>query len=399
MRERIVVWQVAPNRHFEPLLEAAARARVLEHVYYGAPVLEWQLGTRPAVRSAVLETVVPASRQGKPAIRDLVRHHRDACHLVVSFAAPFTRTALAACAHEGIRHWIWAEALQPRSILGPKRIARSLLYRACAQRVDGAFALSRSAALDLCSLGIPRERIYPAMFPGPDYRLPYSRPHSERVVFCGRLIDLKGIDLLCRALRDIGSHRPGIGFDVIGEGPALRHLESLRGSTVDVRVHGSVPSGRVPELMSDGAVVVLATRRLEGWGYVVNEAVAAARPVVVSSVVGAGELVVPGRTGAVFPQEDVDRLGDALTAALDLHARPAELAVALDVMQRGTVADAFFEYVLGALTRRGAPPAPWLAAADALGGNEASAWWRQWRGDGPHAGSTRRPDIAAGVRG
>lgn len=399
MRERLVVWQVAPNRHFEPLLEAAVRAQALEHVYFGAPVLEWQLGTRPAVRSRVLETVVPASMQGKPAIRDLVRRHRDACHLVASFAAPFTRTALAACAQEGVRHWIWAEALQPRSALDPKRLARSLLYRACAQRVDGAFALSRSAALDLRSLGIPRERIYPAMFPGPDYRRPYSPPPSERVVFCGRLIDLKGIDLLCRALREIASRRPGIGFDLIGEGPALRHLELLRGSKVDVRVHGRVPSGLVPELMSSGAVVVLATRRLEGWGYVVNEALAAARPVVVSSVVGAGELVVPGRTGAVFPQEDVGRLAEALTAALDLHARAAELAGALEVMQRGTGADAFFEYLLGVMTRRGVPPAPWLAAADELGGNEASAWWRRWRGNGPHTDSAGRPDIAARVWG
>ena len=69
----------------------------------------------------------------------------------------------------------------------------------------------------------------------------------------------------------------------------------------------------------------------ETWGLVVNEAMACGVPAVVSDAVGCGpDLVVPGRTGAVFPLADVDGLARALRDVLDrgLPVRNPELCFA-----------------------------------------------------------------------
>ncbi len=399
MRRELVVWASAPNRHFEPILDAAIRAGALAHVYYASPSLQWpQLGTRPSPRAAALQTVLPGSRQSLGAVRAIVRRHRDARHLVVSFAVPLLHKALAACAREGVPHYAWAERLKPRPALHPKRIVRALLYPGLVRSVAGAFALSPSAALDLHALGIPRDRIHPAMFAGPDAHRPYRPAARERVVFCGRLVDRKGFDLLCRAVADLASRRPGLALDVVGDGPALRHLDLLRGTAVEVRVHGALPSARALEVMAEAAVLALPARTWEGWGYVVNEAVSLGLPAVVSTVVGAGELVVPGRTGAVFPEGDAARLAAAIGRALDLRERPHEAEAAFRLMQEGSTGDAFVRYLLDVLWRDPAARAPWHGSAEALGGNEATAWWTAWRrgdagtpaGDpGPGAGAPR----------
>lgn len=67
----------------------------------------------------------------------------------------------------------------------------------------------------------------------------------------------------------------------------------------------------------------------EEWGLVVNEAMAAGTPVVVSDQVGStGELVTDGETGLLFPPTDIDRLAShlqrlATDAALRAHLRTA----------------------------------------------------------------------------
>ena len=60
----------------------------------------------------------------------------------------------------------------------------------------------------------------------------------------------------------------------------------------------------------------------ETWGLCINEAMNLGKPVIVSTHVGCGpDLVIPGRTGWIFPAGDRDALRAALADALEDPAR------------------------------------------------------------------------------
>jgi glycosyltransferase involved in cell wall biosynthesis len=103
---------------------------------------------------------------------------------------------------------------------------------------------------------------------------------------------------------------------IAGDGEERQRLEQQAGGDMDVRFLGFRNQTELPRLFDLCDVFVLPSRH-EPWGLVVNEAMNAARAVVVSDDVGCQEdLVREGETGAVFPVEDVAALRDALLRIL-----------------------------------------------------------------------------------
>ncbi len=130
------------------------------------------------------------------------------------------------------------------------------------------------------------------------------------MLFAGRLVHEKGVELLLRAWRRLDV--PGATLALAGEGP-------LRGSDEPgIRFLGRVARERLPVAYTASSAVVvpsLATRTfLEPWGLVCNEAMHAGRPVIASSAVGAaaGGLVVHGATGLVTRAGDERELTGAI---------------------------------------------------------------------------------------
>ena len=155
-------------------------------------------------------------------------------------------------------------------------------------------------------------------------------PEGPLVLFAGRLVPEKGVEVLLRAWRHLDVR--GATLALAGEGP-------LRGTDEDgVRFLGRVPRERLPVAYTAASAVVvpsLATRRfLEPWGLVCNEAMHAGCPVIASSAVGAaaGGLVVHGATGLVTRAGDEQDLTQAIRQLLTddaLRARTGENARAL----------------------------------------------------------------------
>ena len=170
-------------------------------------------------------------------------------------------------------------------------------------------------------------------------------PAGPLVLFAGRLVREKGVEVLLRAWRRLDV--PGATLALAGEGP-------LQGPGEDgTRFLGRVPRERLPVAYAAASAVVvpsIATRRfLEPWGLVCNEAMHAGRPVVASSAVGAaaGGLVLHGATGLVTREGDADELAGALRQVLTddaLRARMGESARALVARwSYDAAADAFGE--------------------------------------------------------
>lgn len=101
----------------------------------------------------------------------------------------------------------------------------------------------------------------------------------------------------------------------------------------------------MPSIYALGDVMVLPSQS-ETWGLVVNEAMNLACPVIVTDHVGCGpDLVIPGRTGWIYPTGDVEALSRCLGEAL---ADPERLR-AMGVAARQEVASFSFDGVSAGL--------------------------------------------------
>jgi glycosyltransferase involved in cell wall biosynthesis len=135
------------------------------------------------------------------------------------------------------------------------------------------------------------------------------------VLFVGRLVREKGVDLLLRAWKETQDARAWLCL--VGDGSPRGPGEAAR-----VRFAGSCPRQRLPVAYAAADVVVvpsIPTRRFrEPWGLVCNEAMSQGRPVIATDAVGAaaGGLVRDGETGLVVPAGDKRALARAIERLL-----------------------------------------------------------------------------------
>jgi len=158
-------------------------------------------------------------------------------------------------------------------------------------------------------------------FPPPPAPRPPGRP--ERVALVGRLSPRKGQDVAVRAVAALARDGREVELDLIGTVyPGYEWFEEeLRTLAVELGVARLVGfSGYLddvwPALARADAVVV--PSRLEPFGSVAVEALAAARPVVVSDVGGLPEIAEGEAAASVVPPDNVPALAIAVTTALDL---------------------------------------------------------------------------------
>jgi rhamnosyl/mannosyltransferase len=135
------------------------------------------------------------------------------------------------------------------------------------------------------------------------------------VLFVGRHVAYKGVDVLIRAL-----HGTAIRAVVAGDGPQRAIWESLaRGLGVDVRFTGDVSDAELRELFASCAAFVLPSiSRAEAFGYVQLEAMASGKPVISTDVPsGVSWVNQHERTGLIVPAGDADALRAALGRLMD----------------------------------------------------------------------------------
>jgi glycosyltransferase involved in cell wall biosynthesis len=149
-------------------------------------------------------------------------------------------------------------------------------------------------------------------------------PGRFRVLFCGQLIHRKGIDVLFSAFQKVVERVPFAELVVVGEGPLRSELQShelVRKGTA--RLIGFRPVGELPAIFADADLFVLPSRH-DGWGVVVNQALAAGLPIVASDAVGAAQDHV-ARTGAgtLVSAGDATSLASAI---MRFAIEPGELA-------------------------------------------------------------------------
>jgi len=157
-------------------------------------------------------------------------------------------------------------------------------------------------------------------------RISDIQPSSEvcDVIFAGRLIREKNVDMLLEAIDYLRASLPDVKCHIIGDGPEKERLEALaarRGLAGNVRFFGFMDYDAVISLIKSSKVMVLPSSR-EGFGMVVIEAFACRVPVVtVKDEKNAASLLVNEETGFVV-KLDAREIGDAIrTLIMDANLR------------------------------------------------------------------------------
>ena len=157
---------------------------------------------------------------------------------------------------------------------------------------------------------------------------------SRLVVFAGRLVPIKAIDVLLRAweiLLQSGQVTPADRLAIIGDGPLRAELEHLAGvGRLRGTVHfaGELPQEDVTHWLSAATAFCLPSRN-EGTPNVIVEALASGRPVVASDVGGIPELVSDGGNGLLVKPQDPSSLAAGLARAFESRWDAAQIAASV----------------------------------------------------------------------
>jgi len=138
---------------------------------------------------------------------------------------------------------------------------------------------------------------------------PPPPPPEPRLAAVGRLIPIKGFEVLLEAFAKARGEVPELTLEIAGDGPLSHDLRAR--APGGVTFLGHVAS--VGELYERSAVVVVPSRG-EGFGMVALEAAERGRAAVVADVGGLPEIVADGETGIVVPAGDAHALARALVA-------------------------------------------------------------------------------------
>jgi glycosyltransferase involved in cell wall biosynthesis len=176
---------------------------------------------------------------------------------------------------------------------------------------------------------------------------------KDRVVVSGmfRMIPKKQPLHLVRAFELARREVPELSLLLAGDGELLGQVSAYIESAglPDVHVAGFVNQSRAAAVYAASDVFALPSAYHETWGLVVNEAMAAGLPVVVSDKVGsARDLVVGQGSGIVVPHDSVDALAGALVRLGRDAGERAEMGARAAEVVAGFTYEAAAEAVVGA---------------------------------------------------
>ena len=269
------------------------------------------------------------------------------------------RSLLSVAAHSAVRSLNIPYVISPHG--GLQRLGKVWL-KSVFDRFWGNRILKDAAAVcavspleeqDAAQFGIDYERIYP--FPNPidaDYfrKLPERGRFIEKwnlrnkrvVLFLGRLHWIKGIDVLIDSMaliKDIPDLHLVIAGPDDGAASALRSRVMKNGMGDRITFTGFLNDLQKLEALVDSEVVVVPSRR-EGFPGTALEALAAARPVVLSSMCGLVSWI-PGRSAmTIFRSGDAKDLAHKMGSVLRSGCNPTDLSNARNLVLDEFSADA-----------------------------------------------------------
>lgn len=226
---------------------------------------------------------------------------------------------------------------QPQGIDLGQRIKHALVRRTASVAISGAVA----ACFKTDSAIIPNP--YDAkIFVHPSL----EEERSDDLIFIGRLVTEKGIDLLLEALARLRQRVLVPRLSIVGPGPersALEQLATQLGIRDQVKFVGPKQDAELVRLLQQHKIIVVPSRYNEPFGVVALEGIAGGCVVVGSAGGGLPDAIGP--CGVTFPNGDVDALAQVLEKLLrspeERHRLLAHAPGHLAKFQPAVVAEAY----------------------------------------------------------
>lgn len=147
-----------------------------------------------------------------------------------------------------------------------------------------------------------------------------TKLEPPRILYAGNLVPTKGVDVLLRAVADLGRRGIACQLKILGEGPAKAELVLLAhklGLASRVIWASFVPQGQMAAEYGASAVTVLSSRgRAEGLGLTLVEALLAGCAVVGTAAGGIPEVVLHEKTGLIARDGDAEDLATQIQRLL-----------------------------------------------------------------------------------
>lgn len=191
--------------------------------------------------------------------------------------------------------------------------------------------------------------------------LPTTKPYgvlSPTVAMIGRLSEEKGFDDGLRALSIVRESIPDLKILLVGDGnqhKALHDLATELGLIDSIEFYGELPHDRALRVAAGTDVILVPSKRVEGFSLIAVEAALLKRPVIGTSIGGLPETILNGETGILVPPGESEPMATAITRLLTdadlrnrLGTRARERALQEFTLDRfvGEIA-ALYEEILG----------------------------------------------------
>ncbi len=175
----------------------------------------------------------------------------------------------------------------------------------------------RGRPVEIIPSAVDLERFHPGIS-GEAVRARLGLADRRVLLFTGRLVPHKGLDVVLRALARLP---PDVALVVVGRGPGLASLTALArrlGVAERVRFCPDVSDAELPSYYRASDLFVFPSHnRLEGFGLAVAEAMACGIPVIVADMPGVREVIEPGQEGLLteplLAPELADRVAELLS--------------------------------------------------------------------------------------
>lgn len=189
---------------------------------------------------------------------------------------------------------------------------------------DGALVLTRSVGESLVkNYNYPTERIYHSTLghfgdaaPAHARELPAMEQRPVRLLFFGRILDYKGLDIMLEALPFLRQKYPALELEIWGTGDLSSYrpqLDQLKNIRIENRW---IEEDEIPGIFSRTDLAVLPYREAS-QSAVVATAFAVGMPCVATPIPGLCEQINDGVTGVIASSVDASAFAAAVTRVLD----------------------------------------------------------------------------------
>jgi glycosyltransferase involved in cell wall biosynthesis len=239
------------------------------------------------------------------------------------------------CRKRGVPCFVFGDSnIHGDTSAGIKALVKKIVVGYVMRQSSGALVCGTLGKAYFARYGTPADRMF--FFPyEPDYDLVENMRAQEvdavrgkfglgadrrRIVYSGRLIEIKRVDLLIRAFVEIAKQRPEWDLVIVGDGPLREKLSGMVPAELADRVRwlGFQDDQAIVSAIYRASDVLVLPSDYEPWALVINEAAAAGMAIVSSNIVGAAaELVRDGVNGRLFPPGDLAQLTTCLLDVTD----------------------------------------------------------------------------------